>query len=169
MTAKRTGKKGMTAGRLFSCLLGFACALVLIAIFYGAMVYQLGGEQAIHSDLSAGVYPALGGARLMDERQQEVLAGGENCLVVTRTYELSGGGRAQLTAAEPAAYMGLLAEEKWEAQMVTGFTLAGLDAVYMTRGGEGLLAARDGDRVYLLIAEADEAALYALGAGTYLE
>lgn len=169
MAAKRAGKRGMTAGRLISCFLGFVCALVLIVIFYCAMVYQLGDGRQMEEGIPVGAYPALSDAQLTHETEREVFYGGENCRVVARTYALSTGGSAQLITAESAVYMGLLAEEKWEPQLVTGFTLAGLDAVCMTRGGESLLAARDGDRVYLLIAEADEAALYALGAGTYLE
>ena len=62
-----------------------------------------------------------------------------------------------------------LSEEKWTAQLVTGFTLAGLDAVYSVRGEEGLLSARAGDRIYMLRAPVDEQALYVLGAGAYLE
>ena len=99
--------------------------------------------------------------------QQDV--GGETCTVTTRTYHAADGLEIETVSASPAAYAERLSEEKWTAQLVTGFTLAGLDAVYSVRGEEGLLSARAGDRIYMLRAPVDEQALYVLGAGAYLE
>ena len=54
-------------------------------------------------------------------------------------------------------------------QLVTGYVLAGMDALYAVENGVGILAARDGDFIYLIEAEAGESALYALGAAAGLE
>ncbi len=62
-----------------------------------------------------------------------------------------------------------LSEERFEPRLITGFMLAGMDAVYETRGDEALLASRDGDFVYLLRARATEQEIYALGVGARLQ
>ena len=62
-----------------------------------------------------------------------------------------------------------MSQEGWQPQLITGFMLAGLDAVYATRGDECLLAARDGECVYLLRMAADEQRAYALGVSAMLE
>ena len=72
-------------------------------------------------------------------------------------------------SAFPAAYLAMLAEESFSPQLVTGFSLAGLDAVLERKGEVSMLAAREGNRVYLLAAQADEQTLYSLGAAAMLE
>ena len=47
--AKR--KRKLTVSGVIAALMGFICALMLAALFYGAMVYQLAGEPA--SDMQA--------------------------------------------------------------------------------------------------------------------
>lgn len=154
-------------------LIGLACALVLAAVFYGAMAYQL-ADGALESAQAiavqeAGALLALSDAQLVSEgtRQQEI----EDvlCTVTTRTYRTDTGVEAEAVSASPAAYIARLSDEGWTAQLITCFTLAGMDAVYSLRGDEALLAAREGDWVYMLRAEADEQTMYALGAGAYLE
>lgn len=188
MGAKRGRRR--KSGRLTALamsLLGLVCALVLSVVFYGAMVYQFPeetrgdeGERAFFpsewpkAEESAGApFPgallALDAGTLEDERTEEVRAGGKRCLVVTRRYALPGGGTAEAVSAAPATYLEKLSEERFAPRLITGFTLAGLDAVCETREGEALLAARDGENVYLLRAAADEQELYALGVGARLE
>ena len=187
MTGRREKRSALDVGRLFSALLGLLCAVVLSVVFYGAMVYQLGEDagrkgaedvQGTPAPLSAALnaaqqYPgetlALSGMQAGEETVRDIAVDGQTCRVVSRVYVLSGGGQAELISAYPAAYLGRLSKEGWQAQLISGFSLAGLDAAYMTRGDRGLLAARDGENVYLLISAADEAALYALGASAYLE
>ena len=53
--------------------------------------------------------------------------------------------------------------EGWEAQLVTGFAIGETDAVYARSGENAMLCARDGETVYMIIAQADEQTLYALG------
>lgn len=189
MGAKRTGRK--KSGRLTALamgLLGLVCALVLFVIFYGTMVYQLSGEEgggaqrarlasspgplvqgAPASTQFPGALLALGEGALVEERIEETRAGGELCRVVTRRYELAGGGEALAVSAVPAAYLERLSEERFEPQLITGFVLAGMDAVYEVRGDEALLVGRDGEFVYLLRASVGEQEIYALGAGAELE
>ena len=50
------------------------------------------------------------------------------------------------------------------ARYVTGFVVDGLDAVYARSGDMGLLAAREGDTVYVIEAQLDQQAMYELGA-----
>lgn len=189
MGTKRTGrKKGGRLTALAMGLLGFVCAMVLFVIFYGTMVYQLSGEESggaqsarltsspgplVQGAPAGAQFPgallALGESALLEERIEEVRAGGELCRVVTRRYGLAGGGEALAVSAVPAAYLESLSEERFEPQLITGFVLAGMDAVYEMRGDEALLVGRDGEFVYLLRASAGEQEIYALGAGARLE
>ncbi|MBQ7887103.1 MAG: hypothetical protein IJ313_09455 [Clostridia bacterium] len=153
-------------------LVGLACALALGAIFYGAMAYQLadGPSQGVKTQApEPGALLALANAQLLWERTDEQEVGGEICTVTTRVYRTAEGLEAEAVSAGPAAYIARLSEEKWTAQLITGFTLAGLDAVYSLRGGEGLLSCRDGEHIYMLRCAANEQTLYAMGAGAYFE
>jgi len=152
-------------------LAGLLCALVLGAVFYGAMAYQLAGEKhdgMARADMQAGALLALPDAQLLSETAQQQAFGGEICSVVTRVYQMENGAQAQTVTASPAAYIERLAVQGYEAQRVTGFVLAGMDAVYSIRGEEGMLSARQGDRIYMLSAPADEQTIYALGAAACL-
>ena len=149
-----------------SALLGFVCALVLGAVFYGTMVYQLAGEGGAQQEEMAGMLALE--ARLEKEETQEIALGGEVCSVVTRTYETDNGLRVQAVTASPAVYFERIAKEGFVPQLVTGFSLAGMDAILERKEETGLLAARSGESVYLLIADADDQTLYALGAGAML-
>lgn len=182
MRGKR--KKSRVAGAL-TALLGFACALILGALFYGTMVYQLAGEQSA-APAQAGTaqtgtgaqadgvaFPgrllALSEGELTDERAGEETVEGVTCTVVTRVYTLGDGAQVSAVSASPAAYMARLAELGYAPQLVTGFAIAGLGAVCEARGQELLLAAREGDCVYFIAAEASEQAMAALGASAELE
>lgn len=172
-----------------AALIGLACALVLGGVFYAAMAYQLaggGGEADASAALSAAspaplapgmtaaqLYPgalmALDGAHLLSERAQDIGMGGAVCRAVTRVYALEDGRQAEAVSAYPAAYLERMAQEGYEPQLITGFMLAGMDAVYALSGGGSVLYARDGECVYAVFAPADEQAAYALGASAYLE
>lgn len=177
---KKKKKRGITW--MISVLLGFVCALVLGALFYGTMVYQLGvkdaparAPQATAAPLdltkdAASLFPgpllSLPG-EVKEEAVRDEMRGGENCRVVTRTYLIEGMPVTAVSAV-PAAYLAVLAEEGFVPELIAGFTLAGLDAVCERKGETSLLAAREGERIYLLYAQADEQALYALGAAAEL-
>lgn len=152
---------------------GVALALVMGAAFYGAMAYQLAGEpaQAAQQAWAGGAHAllALPDAQLISEQTAQQEMGGETCTVTTRIYKTQDGLVAKAISASPAAYIERLAAEKWTAQLITGFSLAGLDAVYSLRGEEGMLSARDGERVYMLSCAAGEQILHALGAGAAFE
>ena len=167
---KNNGKK-RTASAILAAITGLLCAAVLGLLFYGAMVYQTPEAEtpeAAQEQQEGGVL-ALAGAQLLGEQTAVVRCGGQNCTVLERTYLREGGAQARAITASPAAYMERLSQEGYVPQLITGFTLAGMDAVYALRGGECLLAARHGDTVYLIDAQADEQAVYALGAEAYLE
>lgn len=163
-------KKGkITLRSAIGALAGLACALALSAVFYGVMAYQLADEP--QRSEAAGVQAALlavADAELAAEQTALQEVGGETCTVTTRTYRTADGLEIETVSASPAAYAQRLSQEKWTAQLVTGFTLAGLDAVYSVRGEERMLSARDGERIYMLRAAVDEQALYVLGANTCL-
>lgn len=150
-------------------LIGLLCALALGLLFYGAMVYQTPEGEADLPLTQAGGVLALSGAQLLSERTEEARYGGQTCKALVRTYQLESGAQAEAVSASPAAYLERLSREGYEPQLITGFTLAGMDAVYALRGGEGLLAARQGENVYMMIAQADEQTVYVLGAQAYLE
>ena len=153
-----------------SLLIGTACALVLGAVFYGAMAYQLaGGEAAQTGAAQAEGALALGDAQRVFEQTLQERHGGQDCTVLVRLYEMEDGTQAEAITAQPAAYIERLSEEKWTAQLITGFVLAGMDAVYAVRGEEAMLCAREGDTVYALLSQADEQTLYALGASATVE
>lgn len=162
-------KKSGRLSRLAAHLTGLLCLLAVGAVFYGTMVYQLAGEETAPREAGPLRALLLGEGTLLERSESEVMVGGERCRVVTREYRLDGGESARTVSATPAAYIERLAEEGWQPQPMTGFTLAELDAVYERKDGLALLAARDGDAVYLLEAEVSEQALYALGAGARLE
>ena len=180
MRGKR--KKSRLAGAL-AALLGFVCALILGALFYGTMVYQLAEEdgaaasekEASPSGTQVGglLFPgqllALGEGELTDEQAQEETVEGVRCTVVTRTYTLADGTRVFAVSASPAGYMARLPAAGYAPQLVTGFSVAGLPAICETRGQEMALAAREGDCVYLIAAQASEQTMYALGASSLLE
>lgn len=166
-----------------SMALGFVCALVLGALFYGAMVYQLSGEEGQAAHNLASPAPLIDGqsaeslfpgplltleGELLDETVTDEPCGRSVCRVVTRTYALTDGVTATAVSVCGAAILTLLADEGFVPQLITGFSLAGLDAVCEQKDGRSILAARSGDCVYLLEAQADEPTLYALGAGAVL-
>ena len=183
-------KKHALAG-VFAGLVGLLCALVLGALFYGTMVYQLAGEKgtAARTPARAEASPAplaqelpaqalFPGALLALEpataqetgaTAQDVFVGGRTCRVVTRSYALPDGGTARAVSATPAAYLERLTADGVQMQLITGYVLAGMDALYAVEDGVGILAARDGDFIYLSAAEAGESALDALGAAAGLE
>ena len=167
MSAKK--KKKWIASAV-SLLVGAACALVLGAVFYGAMAYQLAsGETAAQATEESGGRLMLGSAQLVSEQTTLERYGGQDCTVLERRYQLEDGTQAEAITAQPAAYIERLSEEKWTPQLMTGFALAGLDAVYAARGEDVMLCAREGDTVYALLTQADEQTLYALGAAAGLE
>ena len=129
-----------------AALLGVVCALILCALFYGTMVYQL-----------------------EDESRQNIRMGGKTCDVLTRTYRLEGGAQVQAVTASPAAYIERMKEEGWQAQLITGFAIGPLDAIYAVSGESAMLCAQSGQTVYMILAQADENALYALGADAVFE
>ena len=152
-------------------VLGFACALILGALFYGTMVYQLSGEnaRAAQSALDAPLRALSLAMPLEEEHAAQEVVGGRMCSVTYRTYVREDGKKALAISAQGAAYFERLSQEGWTPLLITGFTLAGLDAVCYVRGEDSMLAARQGECVYLLMAQADEQELYALGAAAALE
>ena len=157
-------KKKKRSGCLWalSMALGFVCALVLGALFYGTMLYQLSAQdagrtieehvtpapldaQASAAQLFPGPLLSLG-AELKEERAADETFGGQICRVIYRTYALEDGSEALALSAAPAAYFERLSREGFKPELITGFTLAGLDAVCYTLGGQKLLAAREGGR-----------------------
>ena len=163
-------RKSRLTGALMA-LLGAACALILCAVFYGTMVYQLAdrtdGAQAKQAEPAKTL--ALGSGEMEGESRERVQMGGKLCDVLTRTYLLADGTRAQAITASPAAYIERMKQEGWQAQLVTGFVLGEEEAVYALRESEGMLAARSGDAVYMLISAAQEQELYALGSQAKIE
>jgi len=155
-----------------AALLGLSCALVLGFVFYGAMAYQLlddGGNEQRTAQEREVVKLALPGAQLISEQTVVQEYGAESCTALVRTYEFDGDLRVQAITAQPAAYIERLSAEGYTPQLITGFALAGMDAVYALRGEEALLCARSGDTVFMLCTGADEQTVYSLGAGAVLE
>lgn len=183
---KQERRRGMGAGKkkksrwagIWTALLGALCALVLSVVFYGTMVYQLADDmqtsvQRTQSVTAADGYPArtlsIEGMTLLEEKKETVRMGGAECHIVTRVYAAENGLQATAVSAVPAAYIERLSAEGWQAQFVTGFVLGEEEAVYALRGSEGMLAARSGDAVYMLISAAQEQELYALGSQAKIE
>ena len=122
-------------------LLSIPAALMLgllLGLFNGALVAFAGLPPFI---VTLGTYTALRGA----------------------AYLLADGTRAQAITASPAAYIERMKQEGWQAQLVTGFAIGETDAVYARSGENAMLCAKDGETVYMIIAQADEQTLYALG------
>jgi len=181
-------KDGFSVSGAIAVVFELCCALALGGMFYAAMAYQLaGGDQKaapsaaaaytpapIVQGLDAGaMYPgalmALEGMQPVSETAQDERVGETLCRVITRIYETESGVRAEAVSAYPAAYLERMALEGYAPQLITGFTLAGVDAVYALSGENCALYAREGERVYALFMPADEQAAYALGAASYLE
>lgn len=182
-------KKHALTGILMG-LVGLLCALLLGALFYGMMVYQLAG---IDGGTEGGALPAEGTPAPLEEglpvqvlfpgvllaldpsmaqqtgiTAQDVTVSGQVCRVITISYALEGGGTARAISATPEAYLERLSDSGVQMQLMTGFVLAGLDALYAVQDGVLLLAVRNGGCVYVLEAEADEQTLYELGAASAL-
>lgn len=184
-----SGRKKQTwLAQALVALAGFLCALVLGGVFYATMVYQLAGESTEGQAASAqpaaiaplsqaesvqaqfpGPLLAISGGTLLLEQAQDVDVGGVRCRVVTRTYALADDRRVQAVSATPAAYLERLSAENWQAQLITGFVVGDMEAVYTLSGTRGMLSARDGAYIYMIEAEVDEQTLYALGTAAYLE
>lgn len=162
--AKR--RKRWTVSGVLAALMGFLCAVVLGALFYGTMVYQLAGEdtRGLEQPAEPGGILALNEGALIGEIQTQEKVGGVLCTVVTRSYQLGDGAQARAITAHPAAYLERLAAQGVSMQLITGFVIDDLDAVYALAGETGILAARSGDQVYMIEAAADQQTLYALGA-----
>ena len=166
-------KKQFFIASAMGCLLGLLCALVLGGVFYGAMAYQVLGEEQLGAaqvqPASKGTLLAIADAQLLSEQTVQQEMGGESCTVTVRVYEAQDGRRIEAVSASPAAYIERLSQEGWTPQLVTGYTLAGMEAVCSRRGEEYMLSARADERIYMLRAAMDEQALYTLGAGAALE
>mgnify|MGYP007003731356 CR=1 FL=1 len=108
-------RKSRLTGTLMA-LLGAACALILCAVFYGTMVYQLAdrtdGAQAKQAEPAKTL--ALGSGEMEGESRERVQMGGKLCDVLTRTYLLADGTRAQAITASPAAYIERMKQEGWQ-------------------------------------------------------
>ena len=162
--------KGKWLRSAIELIIGLTCALIMGAVFYGAMAYQLSGGMEPEAPAATGdALLTLPGAQMRFEQTVLQEMGGETCTVTVRRYYMDGGLEIEAVSASPAAYIERLAREGWTAQLVTGFSLAGLDAVYSVRGGEGMLCCRGGERIYMLRAAADERTLYTLGTSARLE
>lgn len=131
-----------------AALLGVVCALILCALFYGTMVYQLAGESGGDAAPAGGTL-ALSAGTLEDESRQNIRMGGKTCDVLTRTYRLEGGAQVQAVTASPAAYIERMKEEGWQAQLITGFAIgpAGRD-LRRQRGKRDALRAERPDRIH---------------------
>ena len=158
-------RQKFTFGGVMAALMGFLCALVLGALFYGTMVYQLAGEQKADAQAQTGGVLALMEGTLLEEETIQQSIGGALCSVVTRSYALADGTRAYAITANPAAYLERLSQPGVQMQLITGFVIDDLDAVYAINGDTGILAARSGENVYMIECAADQQTLYALGAG----
>ena len=157
-------RRKLTASAVLAACLGFGCAVVLGALFYGTMVYQLAGETQAAPAPEEGVL-ALSEGVSGGETQTQEQVGGALCSVTVRSYTLQDGTPARAITASPAAYMERLAAPGVVMQLITGFVIDGMDAVYALSGDTGILAARSGDTVYMIEASADQQTLYTLGAG----
>ena len=144
MAAKR---RRLTVSGVIAALLGFVCALVLCALFYGAMVYQLAGEPEAAQEAAVTGLLALSSGTLLEETTAQQEVGGALCSVTTRVYALADGAQARAITATPAAYLERLTARDVEMQLITGFVIDDLDAVYARSGNMGILAARSGDTV----------------------
>ena len=157
-------RKSRLTGALMA-LLGAACALILCAVFYGTMVYQLAdrtdGAQAKQAEPAKTL--ALGSGEMEGESRERVQMGGKLCDVLTRTYLLADGTRAQANTTRPAGYSERMKQGARKAKLVTGFAIGETDSVYARSGENAMLCAKDGETVYMIIAQADEQTLYALG------
>ena len=164
-------KKRNLLGSAIAALLGTACALVLGFVFYGAMAYQLLDEDgAAQSAAQAhGGRLTLSGARLVSEQTVVSEYGAQTCTALVRSYVLANGKKAEAITAKPAAYIERLSEDGYAPQPVTGYVLAGMDAVYARREDEAALCARAGETIFMLCVKADEKEIYSLGAGAYME
>ena len=182
-------KKRALTGILMG-LVGLLCALLLGALFYGMMVYQLAGidggaedgalltegtpapleeglpVQALFPGVLLALDPSM--AQQTGITAQDVTVSGQVCRVITISYALEGGGTARAISATPEMYLGRLSDGGVQMQLMTGFVLAGLDALYAVQDGARMLAVRYGGCVYVLEAEADEQTLYELGAASVL-
>lgn len=182
-------KKRALTGILMG-LVGLLCALLLGALFYGMMVYQLAGidggaedgalltegtpapleeglpVQALFPGVLLALDPSM--AQQTGITAQDVTVSGQVCRVITISYALEGGGTARAISATPEMYLGRLSDGGVQMQLMTGFVLAGLDALYAVQDGARMLAVRYGGCVYVLEAEADEQTLYELGAASAL-
>ena len=145
-----------------AALLGVVCALILCALFYGTMVYQLAGERRTarrRSRPSRRRRWRWGAAeRWKAKAAERVRMGGK--AVRRADADVPAGrtarGRRPMTAS-PAAYIERMKEEGWQAQLVTGFAIgaAGRD-LRASAGENAMLCAKDGETVYMIIAQADE-------------
>ena len=72
--------------------------------------------------------------------------------------------------ASPAAYIERMKEEGWQAQLITGFAIGAAGRDLRASAGKARCSARrSGQNVYMILAQADENALYALGADAVFE
>ena len=161
MAAKR---RRLTVSGVIAALLGFVCALVMCVLFYGAMVYQLAGEPEDVQEAAVTGLLALSSGTLLEETTAQQEVGGALCSVTTRVYALADGAQARAITATPAAYLERLTARDVEMQLITGFVIDDLDAVYARSGDMGILTARSGDTVYMIEGAQDQQALYELGA-----
>ncbi|MFR2149756.1 MAG: hypothetical protein ACLS7Z_03885 [Christensenellales bacterium] len=157
-----SGKRNAADGSAHWRLLGVVCALILCALFWHD------GHQLAEEARSAAPTGEPGAERRNAEAKAAKTAGWA-AKPATCGHDVSVEGGAGATDFSPAAYIERMKEEGWQAQLITGFAIGPLDAIYAVSGENAMLCAQSGQNVYMILAQADENALYALGADAVFE
>ena len=180
-------RKHLTAGTVAGALLLLVFALAGAAVFYGFMVYQSVPEEGTDTPVSgtlSGLDPAhllprtspvpgepvpvilLQNLKYIGRQTQNGRVRDQDCTQMTDVYVLDDGRQVRAITAWPPAWLETLAGSGWVPQLITGFSIGTLPAVFYLNGSQSMLIAREDPYVYAIQVtgeDADGQTVYALG------
>ena len=90
----------------------------------------------------------------------------QDCTQVVDSYVLEDGRTVRVITAWPPAWIETLAGSGWVPQLITGFNIGELPAVYYVNGTQSMLIAREDPYIYVIQVEGEDVdgqTVYALG------
>ena len=178
-------RKRLTAGTIAGALILLVVVLAAAAAFYGFMVYQSASEDGESMAVkSAGLDPAglfprtspvpgepvprvvLRNTSYVGQHRGEGKILDQDCTQIVDSYVLEDGRTVRVITAWPPAWIETLAGSGWVPQLITGFNIGELPAVYYVNGTQSMLIAREDPYIYVIQVEGEDVdgqTVYALG------
>ncbi|MBQ9010037.1 MAG: hypothetical protein IJ088_12025 [Clostridia bacterium] len=184
-------QKRITPGLFVGALILLVVALTGAAVFYGFMVYQSAPEEGKETQTPA-MASELDPARLLPQTspvpgepvprvilrnlqyagQSDVRESDPEYTVMSNHYQMQDGRSVHTMTAWPPVWLETLAGTGMVPQLITGFTIGSLPAVYYSNGVQSMLIAREDPYIFAIHVEGEDGdgqTAYALGVMATIE